>query len=105
MGVVRYKVYIPILLHARFPIRCKSQYLAGAKLVNAFNQALGNWCCKKGEEPLSRLPVQGDIDFRQLKNCLEFRSEYQPSMNVRIVQWLDAQPVARQKESPAPAIP
>src|SRR5436190_3878683 len=105
MNVVGNKLNIPILLQPDLLILSGDEDVAGAKLVNAFDQTFGRRCCKKREQALSRLPVQFDIDFRQLQNGFEFRSKDEPAMKVGVVERLNPHSVARQEQLPLPAVP
>src|SRR6476619_5913930 len=75
------------------------------QLMDAVYDALTRQSGTVGQQMSERCPIEAPIDLGQLQDCFQFRSKHESAGHGAIVERLDADPVACERQPAARPIP
>src|SRR5262249_38925257 len=105
LGVVGLKLQVPIALDGRRPARRGCQYVPWLEFMNAVDNAFRRRSAERREKMRYGVPVELALHFRELQDGFHLGGEDQPSLDLAVVERLDAQAIAGQKQLPVPFVP
>ena len=96
---------VPVPLDSDRPAGRRHRNPRRLELAHALDDAVRRSRRQKREQVAHAFPVQVPFDFRQLENRLQLRRKHEIAVDLRVVERLDAQTIAREKQLPPPFVP
>src|SRR5204862_3241618 len=103
-ALIRFEFDVPVPLDAERSSPA-NRNVTRLELSNPLDNAVRGRRREKREQMADRLPVEGATHFRQLQNRFQLRRERHAALELRVVQRLDAEAIARDEQLPSPRIP
>src|SRR5262249_22610531 len=102
---VRSKGNVPIALDPEFSVAGEKRPVGRLELVHTFDDAVGRRRRQECEQVANRRPAETTVDFGKLQDGLQLGRKGQAVSQSNVVQWLDAEAVARKKQTAFSDVP